>query len=261
MDDDLKVALWNALTVCYWNKMESSSIPAARGLKDLLKDMWVLYFKKPIDTLKDYWPSVYEELRSYYFECEWYKVYDFIEFCAKHYPIGDTNESFMSICNSFLKNELSGYRFVSGQITEITSDEEIEEIEEAISLKDTKLKPVTSHLKSALAKLSDRKAPDYRNSIKESISAVESICNIISGSDASLGKTLKDIDNVLAIHPALQNAFDKMYGYTSNEGGIRHAMLDETEIDYEDAKYMLVACSAFINYLIVKASKSGAKLS
>jgi len=48
-----------------------------------------------------------------------------------------------------------------------------------------------------------------------------------------------------------------IYGYTSDEGGIRHAMLEEKIIDFEDAKFMLVSCSAFINYLIMKSTKSG----
>jgi hypothetical protein len=34
-------------------------------------------------------------------------------------------------------------------------------------------------------------------------------------------------------------------------------MSDVKEICFEDAKYMLVACSAFVNYLIVKADKAG----
>lgn len=37
-------------------------------------------------------------------------------------------------------------------------------------------------------------------------------------------------------------------------------MLEENKIDFEDAKYMLVSCTAFINYLTVKASKAGLNL-
>jgi len=51
-----------------------------------------------------------------------------------------------------------------------------------------------------------------------------------------------------------------MYGYTSDEDGIRHAMLEEPDVGFEDAKFMLVACSAFINYLKVKADKASINL-
>ena len=104
--------------------------------------------------------------------------------------------------------------------------------------------------------LTDRKSPDYRNSIKESISAVESISKIISGdTKADLTKALKLIEDKVYIHPALKMGFTKIYGYTSDEGGIRHAILEEKDISFADAKYMLVSCSAFISYLIEKANK------
>ena len=57
----------------------------------------------------------------------------------------------------------------------------------------------------------------------------------------------------MIIPPTLEEAFNKLYGYTSNEGGIRHALSEgDTPPTFDDAKYMLVSCSAFVNYLISK---------
>ena len=110
-------------------------------------------------------------------------------------------------------------------------------------------------------KLSDRKEPDYRNSIKESISAVESIAQLVSKSPgATLGDALKVIDKHVDIHPALKKGFLAIYGYTSDSDGIRHALLDAPTCGFEDAKYMLVSCSAFVNYLIAKATNAGISL-
>jgi HPt (histidine-containing phosphotransfer) domain-containing protein len=64
-------------------------------------------------------------------------------------------------------------------------------------------------------------------------------------------------NEVLGIHHALKKGFSLIYGYTSDEGGIRHAMIGENKCDFDDAKYMLVSCSAFLNYLAGKASKAG----
>jgi hypothetical protein len=58
----------------------------------------------------------------------------------------------------------------------------------------------------------------------------------------------------------LEKGFKQLYGYTSNSDGIRHALMEDHSCDFEDAKYMIVSSSAFINYLIVKADKSGLKL-
>ncbi len=51
------------------------------------------------------------------------------------------------------------------------------------------------------------------------------------------------------MHPALEAAFTKLYDYTSDAKGIRHALLDEDRVTFEEAKFMLVACSAFVNYV------------
>jgi len=72
-----------------------------------------------------------------------------------------------------------------------------------------------------------------------------------------LGRTIKKLkENGVHIHTALENAFSALYGYTSDENGIRHGGIDFKNAPVEDAKYMLVSCSAFVNYLIEKWSKA-----
>jgi hypothetical protein len=264
MDDDLRNGLWNALTIFYWNQVRGPDLMEFfPKLHTLCKLLWLSYFGELLDTLSIYWHEVYQEIRQYFFNCPWNKVYDFIDFVANNYPDEDNsvNPQFMDFCNRILEKELSAYRFVGGTIAPLTSEQEIAEIEEVLEAKSPK--PVTVHLKRALGLLADRESPDYRNSIKESISAVEAICgSIAENPKASLGKALKAIerDGKVDLHPALKAAFDKLYGYTSDADGIRHALLDEPNLDFEDAKFMLVSCSAFINYLRAKSSKAGIKL-
>ena len=51
----------------------------------------------------------------------------------------------------------------------------------------------------------------------------------------------------------MKNAFSALYGYASDSGGIRHKLLeDDINVKMEDAKFMLITCSAFINYLKAK---------
>lgn len=158
--------------------------------------------------------------------------------------------------NRILEQEKAGYRFLADKFVNITSDIEIEEIE--IATKSPYI-PVNTHLKKALALYADRKNPDYENSIKESVSAVEAICCIITGatgSNSTLGSTLKKLeDSGVVIHNAMKVAFEKLYGYASDSAGIRHGGIDFTNSPAEDAKYMLVSCSAFVNYLIEKHGK------
>ena len=110
--------------------------------------------------------------------------------------------------------------------------------------------------------MSDRTSPDYRNSIKESISAVEAACQIITGDQkATLGQAVKKLEGSgVELHPAFRDALSKMYGYTNDASGIRHALLDESTLDADDARFMLVTCSAFVNYLKAKAANRKANV-
>jgi len=49
-------------------------------------------------------------------------------------------------------------------------------------------------------------------------------------------------------------AFIGLYGYTSYDGSIHHALLDKLDLRFEDVRFALVSCSVFIN--IVKASRA-----
>jgi hypothetical protein len=255
MDDDLRTGLWNMLSIFLWETFAYSFLYEDENFHLYFKRLWISFFKRPLDSLETYWKDTYSELRTIFFKIEWWEVYDFIEFTVENYP-RDNVEDFINGCNKMLERELSAYRFVSNVITEITSKEEINEIEKSL---DSAPILIRRHLSNALEKLSDRKNPDFRNSIKESISAVEAVSIKISGDDsATLGKALTQIERNgnVKLHKALKEAFSKLYGYTNDAEGIRHALLDESTLDFEDAKFMLVTASAFVNYLIVKANKA-----
>ena len=66
-------------------------------------------------------------------------------------------------------------------------------------------------------------------------------------------------DGGVVIHGAMKTAFEKLYGYTSDSGGIRHGSIEFVNVASEDAKYMLVSCSAFVNYLTEKWIKYNLK--
>ncbi len=114
------------------------------------------------------------------------------------------------------------------------------------------------HIRTALQLLGKKPTPDYRNAIKEAISAIESIVKQISGKESvGLEGALKELSKGIEIHGALQSGFIKLYGYSSDEDGIRHPILDQPNIGFDEAKFMIVAGSAFVNFLISKAEAAG----
>jgi len=255
VDDDLKNGLWNIFHTYYLEKCKENQIIYS-DLYDLIIDVWHNFFKKPIDKIPSETRNVKSELRTWFFECEWFEIYDFIEFCSNNDSFDI--ESIIDSYNHILEREVSGYRFVNNIISPITSETEINEIDEAINNSEgKKLIGVKTHLENSLRMLSHRRSPDYRNSIKESISAVESISKVLSStSKNSLGSALDKIKGKIKLHPALEKGFKQIYGYTSDTDGIRHALMEESSCDFDDAKYMLVSCSAFVNYLISKGTKA-----
>ena len=44
--------------------------------------------------------------------------------------------------------------------------------------------------------------------------------------------------------------FSRRVGVPNDAEGIRHALLDEPSLTNADARFMLVCCSAFVNYVI-----------
>lgn len=99
-------------------------------------------------------------------------------------------------------------------------------------------------------------AGQYADSIADSIHAVESVAHMIDPrANRTLGPALKSLEESEVLkHPALRRAFEKLYGYTSDEQGIRHALLDRDAADagLEEAVFMFGACASFAAYLTEK---------
>jgi hypothetical protein len=261
LDIDLRNSLWSLLTAFYWDEFDKSKydnfgyrVDRIKGsnLDALFTSLWLDYFKQPIDTIPELFYDGLPNLRRYFFEAEWYEVYDFIEFCVSYGPKSQ-REKFTDVCNSYLERENAGYRFIDLKIVEISSSDEVSEIESAIA-NSSPYYGVKQHLSAAIALLSDKDSPDFRNSIKESISAVESLCKKVSNDDkATLGAALKLLEKQGVMHPALKSAFSSLYGYTNDSNGIRHSLIEESNLTKADARFMLISCSAFINYVIANS--------
>lgn len=167
--------------------------------------------------------------------------------------LSNTTSSFTNMINREFTRLNYAYRFVEEEIVEITSEEEIITIEKAINESKNN---VRLHLQTALEQLAKKPTGDYRNSIKESISAVEAVCREFTGKN-TLGDALNELGKAgIEIPKVMKDGLEKLYGYTNNkETGIRHALMDN-EGSYvpssAEAVFMLVSCSAFINYLYAK---------
>lgn len=266
IDNRLKHDLWNAfygfifnqLPVEYSNFIGGGSYIVDWGedlIDELMDELDLECFDKTIDG-RDYRVSNSQEALKHYFikKANWSCIYNFIEFFCNASSFPRYNASiqadYIEECNRVLQKNCSGFRIIDNLVTPITTESEIASIEEAVK---SPYEYANQHLHSALAKLSNRDNPDYRNSIKESISAVESICRKLTG-ESTLDRALNKIGNKIDFNSQFKQGLEKLYHYTNGESGIRHALIDEGQSSFDEAKFMLVACSAFVNYLTAKAS-------
>ena len=105
------------------------------------------------------------------------------------------------------------------------------------------------HLQSALDSLGKG---DHLATVRDSIHAVESaVKDFTDEPNATLSKAVKSLVNEGGVHKALADAFDKLYAYTSDEKGIRHALVfgSNERVGLDEAIFFLSACTAFVGFL------------
>lgn len=206
VDVELRTDLWNAMgEYCFPKPNEFIGIGRLRvrdvlpNDRDLLTKLWLEYLHWPHDDFV-HWDDVRARLKQHFFGCEWYDALDLVEFVARiklekavPWQKRPSRNPFVQACNKALKQHHSAYRFIRGYLARVTSAQEVAAIEDALQQADA-IQPVRDHLDRALALLSNHRDPDYRNSIKESISAVEALCKQIAGEpQATLGSALNAI--------------------------------------------------------------------
>lgn len=255
MDMELRNSLWNVCRLWAFGAKYTKYL-ADSPLYRVAESIYKNFYKRAVEYLPNETDTFVKEQLDTFQNESWYDVLNFVEFL--HTEISDISgnrQNFENHINEVLEREKSAYRFIAGKLTPITNEVEMQELKHAAKHVD-RFAPVAEHVKTALGLYSKKPQPDYRNSIKELISAVECAAKITTGlPNASLGEAIKEIDRRHSLHEAFKKGILQLYGYTSNEGGIRHSLTEATNIDEADARYMLVSCSAFANFLISRYGK------
>jgi len=256
--DEMPEALWNGL----WDVVATHFFSRKkywfedRDFESFCKRLWFNHFKETMDQIPTYPGDAVKVIKRKSTEEPFFLIYDLIEFCLEDasdnkielFDIKVVNARF----NAVLIRERAAYRIVGMEVTPISDPIEAKEVEEAQL---SECAGVAQHIRSATILLSDREKPDFRNSMKESISAVEAAVRHVVDKKTAGVKPVRQVADQYRLHPALIDGFDKLYAYTSDADGIRHSMMDSPNLSFDDAKYMLVSCSAFANYLIAKSAK------
>lgn len=233
LDEHARMSLFNTFVSLY-NDAFHTIASAAVSAGGMVSDFWTRVLNEAYGK-----PASYSKSRSFdedkmlkivgntLLQDEYDDVLSFIEYLAGLFKEKDRYLGTLRPCETFnavFEREYMGYRFVNGHIVPITDGTEIHEIEEAV---DSPIERADEHLRKAIRLLSDREAPDYGASMEESLRAVQAICSEMGVRTASPGEALKKLEE----------------------------RIDRTDVPFEEARFLLVASSAYINYLKVLQSR------
>ena len=245
----------------------------------IISNLWISHFRQPIDEFPGHSKLLSDFLKPTILDRPYNDVLDFLqamlrEISNKSEPAGlraisryamphQNHEVKLSdeISALLKKHQMAYYLDTDGPPTFIplSSPQEgkaIRDAMKALAESDAGMDGAQAHLRKAADNINQG---EFAGAIRESISAVESAAKVISAdAKIALAPALDKLQGQrLLSHSALKDAFVKLYGYTSDEKGIRHALLDKAEanVDQEEALFMFGACASFCGYLCRKRAK------
>ena len=256
LSDDLRREIYDRI----WRYLEQNSNtyylrPAGKNFTRLVLGK---FFKIPEEKISDKKVDVYGTLREIVTNGKFNKVLDLVEIIANAGFTKDNAEanqlSPVALCDLF-DNHAAAYslQFVNEkyQFHPRTSKQESDATLQSLEAikKQHGFEAALSHLDQAAEHIHGK---HYSDAIHDSISAVESVARAINPKANTLGKALKQLEGSgMVEHPAFLTAIEKLYGYTSDEEGIRHSLIKakEANVGLPEALFFYTACAAFCGYL------------
>jgi hypothetical protein len=256
MPRDLRVALWN--TFQHW--IFSESLLPGQSSSDAARHVFS-YLHWPADEVNLLsWSKNRDKLKEWFFVTSWDRVYSFVEWLPHLIRRGAAQQfnsrdhilrfarGYMKDLDEALECEGSPYRLSDSQLVPIADQTELDEVARAM---ESPFAGARKQIAQAVTLLSMKPAPDYRNTIKESVSAIESALMEATGQSGDFKVLLDAFEKSHGnLHPAFRRAVSSLYGWTSDETGVRHGIFGDVNVEHADARFMLVTCSAFVNFLV-----------
>ena len=259
LSPELRSLLWAVTYRSLKKSIKYSSIDGyavfSRPWNAILEIRHVFKLHKPIDEFSPECRFHINPLKKLFFEGTHIEVFEFLELVMQ---LKDCPYGFADKITRALKHARAAYIVVDKRMIFPTATEEEAKVFEGAfdELQGESFAGARSHLLKAGEELN---RGEYADSVRESIHAVESISRAIVPGAKALGPALSALEERAHLHSALKKAFGALYGFTCEEQGIRHPLLDkdEAEVDRESAVFMLGACASFVSYLAHKGRQAG----
>ncbi len=257
LDEETRNRLWNILFKRFFD-VETRNIQFGDEMERVRKycyTIWNCYFKTPADQIpRKYLKAIrYIKDEVVNIQINQFKPFDLVEVILNNKDIFNYSLDIADEINTILEEEESVYRLFpeTMQFAPIYHETDLKNLNDAFERTKSKYDSVYENLENALSAYSDRKENRYRESIVSSIKAVESMVNKISdkSNDKALTGIIESVGSKINMHDNLVNGLKELYNWSSDT--LRHGKSDKPlEVREPEARYMLLSCSAFINYII-----------
>ena len=213
------------------------------------------YHKRPQSRIDTSYDNFIQDMENIIMRHDFNRILDFIEISIEEKFISERLAQ--RIKDLFEKHGAAYWLDISCfpcRFVPSASKEQGEATQHALeTLREDGMDGAATHLRQAAEHIGARQ---YADAITDSIHAVESVArNIDPKASTTLGPALKSLEDAgLLNHPALKQAFEKLYGYTNTEQGLRHALRDKdaADVGLDEAMFMFGACASFAAYLTQK---------
>lgn len=223
--------------------------------RNILFDRHVYLNHRPSDEFDSGWDRQKTILKSIIWNGDYVEFLDFLQYVLRH---NDAPYELDEKLDRILRVSQAAYILVDkNTFVPKQTKEEAETFVAALNTAESAgLRGPRQHLLNAAGACSTGR---FADSVRDSIHAVESVAIQLVPGTKELGPALKKLDDAKAIHGAMKAGFGSLYGFASDEQGIRHSLLDKdaANVDEADAMFMLGACAAFVSYLINKGRAAG----
>lgn len=237
------------------------------GIKSLAEDFFVLLRQESDQDIYDSF-ACWDTLKNVAKSVEWFHFYDLVELVGKKLREAEEWQfdqawsrrfgvaTYQKDVNEIFSENRIAWRLNSNceLVREVPAVLEKAHQSAERSLQD-EFEPAREHYRKAFRYAYGRPV-DPQNSIKEIVSAIESVGKVFYEKCSTLGDVIKRMKGDPKLPASVVDVLEKFYVMSNTEPGVRHGSSKRSNVSLQDAELCLHIGVALIRYLLAKHGKS-----
>ena len=257
--DEMRQQIWN----CFWEQVVPRTVDAGAKWKktnpffsDFFRTLWSRGLRRSADEFPANNERLTYALRVGFQRGEADEFYDLLEFVARHLSADDALSAWTRSTGRVFREHRCAWRWVGRHLEPFTDEAQLGSLVEAAqAVEEPQLAACKGHYHKALQQFRNG---DDANAAKEAITALESLTQAVVGRGGALTALSQSLVKEAGLHQGHKTMLNVLYGWTCEDGGIRHASKDgNDQADEADARFVLVVASAYINLVRSKLVELG----